>query len=139
MNNNYKKVFEYYCKIDEGADPVYDINEIQYGDMIFEDNNEWTRIESLCDDEFCEEVLLELSHNDKLVYIFIDEDNLNCQLVVINNNVIIRKFYNYKDTPDLNENIGKLNMEDEVPITCWQDMDYILNVLKENPNKLFDI
>ena len=58
---------------------------------------------------------------------------LDGELIVIEKGKIIRKLFDYYTTPELNENFGKIEYEDEQEISDWIDigqyMDYLLSSL----------
>ena len=64
-------------------------------------------------DEFAEEILLELSNGKRLLYLFSEDSRLDCEFLVIDKNKIIRKKYLYFDMPELEEDAGRLKVENE--------------------------
>ena len=106
----------------------------KYDDVyIFSLSEEWTAIETEEGDDFGPDVLLEIAKDKKCIYTYVDEDLLDCELIVIEKGKIIRKLFDYYTTPELNENFGKIEYEDEQEISDWIDigqyMDYLLSSL----------
>ena len=50
---------------------------------------------------------------------------------------IIRKKYIYYDTPELNEDEGRLQCEDEYEFLEWNDIDKFIEIAREEPEKIF--
>ena len=106
----------------------------KYDDVyIFSLSEEWTAIETEEGDDFGPDVLLEIAKDKKCIYTYVDEDLLDGELIVIEKGEIIRKLFDYYTTPELNENFGKIEYEDEQEISDWIDigqyMDYLLSSL----------
>ncbi|MBQ7775567.1 MAG: hypothetical protein IJ379_06570, partial [Lachnospiraceae bacterium] len=104
----------------------------------FEDYDGWCLATLLCDDSFAEEVLLELSGGNKLLYFYIDEDMLDCEFLVMDNNTILRKKYVYYDTPELNEDEGQVKCEEEHAFNEWHDIGYFMDLARETPEVFFE-
>ncbi len=139
IQDDYKKVYKVWAEIaDSEADEITD-DEITCDDMYFEDSNGWCLITTRYGDSFAEEILLQLSAGKKLLYFFSDEDQLDCEFIVIENNTIIRKKYIYYDTPELDEDEGKLQCEKEYEFIEWNDIDNFIEIAREEPERLFAI
>lgn len=65
------------------------------------------------------------------IYIYINEDLLEGELVVIESGKIVRKLLDYYSTPELNKNIGRIDYEKQKEINNWVDigeyMDYLFD------------
>ncbi len=119
IKEDYKAVCQRYREIvDKDAEYKYEAHFIvchnaQFadGDVRFEDRNGWCQMSFL--DEFAEEILLELSNGKRLLYLFSEDSRLDCEFLVIDKNKIIRKKYLYFDMPELEEDAGRLKVENE--------------------------
>lgn len=139
VKEKYKKVCKRYVSI-TGAEIEEDNgDEIICDDMQFEDQNGWCLITLLCEDSFAEEILLKLSNGKKLLYFYSDDALMDCEFLVIDKNVILRKKYIYADTPELNEDEGCLKCEKDREFVYWNDIDYFAEIARETPDKLFEI
>lgn len=137
IKENYEAVYKRYVLI-TGDDTTaeYNTNEISCDYITFEDEGEWCLI-TLYDDSFAEEILLQLSNGNRLAYFYSDDSQMDCEFLVIENNQVIRKKYIYSDTPELNEDEGKLLCEKN-KIQYWNDIDYLIELSRESPDKLFE-
>lgn len=137
IQEDYKKIYQLWAEIAESeADEVTD-EDIICDNLCFEDYDGWCLITALDGDNFAEEILLKLSAGKRLLYFFSDESQLDCEFVVIENNTIIRKKYIYYDTPELNEDEGRLQCEDEYEFLEWNDVDKFIEIAREEPERLF--
>ncbi len=139
IKDDYKNVFEHYCSMTGSEADEYDEDEIICDDMQFEECDDWCRITLLYGDTFAEEILLELANGKKLLYFYSDDSQMDCEFLVINNNEILRKKYIYADTPELNADEGHLQCEDEneFEFAGWNDIDYMIEIARNTPDKLF--
>lgn len=125
-----------YLSISEGE--VFEENgNVIIDNLLFKEVNGWTSIINLEGDVFSEDFLLEFSKGEKLIYYYSDDSQLDCEFVVINDNKIIRKRYIYMDTPELDEDEGWLNCENK-ELAEWSDLDYMVEIIQENPDVLFE-
>ena len=139
IQEDYSKVYKVWTEIaDSEADEIND-DEIICDDMYFEDDNGWCLITTRYGDNFAEEILLQLSAGKKLLYFFSDEDQLDCEFIVIENNAIIRKKYIYYDMPEFDEDVGRLQCENEYKFVEWHDIDNFIEIAREEPESLFAI
>ena len=139
IHEDYRKVYKVWTEIaDSEADEIND-DEIICDDMYFEDDNGWCLITTRYGDNFAEEILLQLSAGKKLLYFFSDEDQLDCEFIVIENNAIIRKKYIYYDMPEFDEDVGRLQCENEYKFVEWHDIDNFIEIAREEPESLFAI
>lgn len=139
VKEKYKKVCKRYISI-TGAEIEEDNGEeIFCDDMRFEAWNDWCLITLLTEDNFAEEILLKLSNKKKLLYFFSDDAQMDCEFLVIDKNNILRKKYIYATTPQLNEDEGYLQCEQEKAFVYWNDIDYFASLAKETPEKLFEV
>lgn len=137
IEQNYKDAFQNYLLIDDDEKCTYKEDEIVYGTLTFSQRGHWCLIEENPGDVYAEEILLKLSDGNYLVYAFTDLDQLDCEFIVIQSNKIIRKFFRYFDTEELNENVGKLPFEAKLPINEWSDIDEVIKLLFDSPDSLF--
>lgn len=61
-------------------------------DMKFEDKNGWCLITLLYGDSFAEEILLELSVGNELLYFYSDDVQMDCEFLAVNNNILRKKY-----------------------------------------------
>lgn len=137
IKEDYKNVYKEWvaitgCEAEEITDEV-----IIFEDMKFEDSDGWCLITTSYGDNFAEEILLQLSAGKRMLYFFSDEDQLDCEFLVIDNNDIIRKKYIYADTPELNMDEGRLQCESENEFLKWNDIDKFIEIAREAPEQLF--
>lgn len=138
IKEDYESVYKRYVSITgDDATAEYNTNEISCDYITFEGKGEWCLITLYEYDTFAEEILLELSNGNRLAYFYSDDSQMDCELLVIENNRIIRKKYIYSDTPELDEDEGKLLCEKN-KIQYWNDIDYLIEISRENPDKLFE-
>ena len=138
IKENYETVYKRYVLItgDTATAYEYDTSEIVCNDITFQEEGEWCLITFL--DSFSEEILLELSNGNRLAYFFSDDSQMDCEFLVIEDNQIIRKKYIYADTPKLNEDEGFLLCEEKNKIQYWNDIDYVIEIAREDPDNLFE-
>ena len=137
IKENYHEVYDRYISI-TGSAPVTSCEEyIICDDMKFEDKNGWCLITLLYNDSFAEEILLELSGGNELLYFYSDDVQMDCEFLAVNNNNILRKKYIYADTPELDEDEGYLECEAEKEFKYWNDIDYIIKIAKNTPDEIF--
>lgn len=137
IKDNYKEVCEKYLSITKCEITSCDDQQILAGDIQFEDMRGWCLITSLLGDNFAEDILLELSDGKRLIYCFSDEDQMDCEFLVAENNQIIRKKYIYSDTPELDEDEGRLRCEIIKKFLHWNDIDYFIGKARVRPDGLF--
>lgn len=138
IEDYYENVYKKYISITGIKNAEVGINKIICDDIMFEGKEEWCRMTLLLGESFAEEVLLQLSNGNKLAYFYSDDSQMDCEFLVIKDNQIIRKKYIYADTPELNEDEGVLLCEEEGTFEYWNDIDYFIEIARENPNKLFE-
>lgn len=139
IKENYNNVYNRYISITGSIADSYDNEKILCDDMSFEDINGWCLITLLFEDSFAEEILLELSGGNKLLYFYSDDVHMDCEFLAIDKNTIIRKKYIYADTPELDEDEGYLQCENGKEFKYWNDIDYIIEIAKNTPEHIFDI
>lgn len=66
---------------------------IIYGDMPFEQKGKWCLITTISVDVYALEILLQISSGSKLIYFYTDENQLDCEFIVLENNTILRNFF----------------------------------------------
>lgn len=139
IQEDYRKVYQIWTEIaDSEADEIAD-GKIICDDMYFENSSGWCLITTRYGDNWAEEVLLQLSAGNKLLYFFSDDNQLDCEYIVIENNTILRKKYIYHDTPELDEDEGRLQVENEHEFMEWHDIDFFIEIAREAPERLFTI
>lgn len=138
IKENYETVYKRYAFLTGDKYTEYDTHEISCEDVTFEDEGEWCFITLYVQDSTAEEILMELANGNRLVYFFSDDSQMDCEFLVMENNQIIRKRYIYADTPELDEDEGMLLCEEKNTIEYWNDLDYIIEIARENPDKLFE-
>lgn len=129
VKNNYLSISESEM-LEENGNTIID-------NLLFKEVNGWSVIINLEGDVFSEDFLLEFSRGEKLIYYYSNDSQLDCEFVVINNNKIIRKRYIYMDTPELDEDEGRLKCENK-ELVEWNDLDYMIEIIHENPDILFE-
>lgn len=139
IEDYYENVYKKYISITGVKDAEVGIHEINCDDIVFEDEEGWCLMTLLSGDSFAEEVLLQLSNGKKLAYFYSDDSQMDCEFLVIKDNQIIRKKFIYADTPELNEDEGNLPCEKDIQFEEWNDIDYFIEIARENPNKLFEL
>lgn len=137
VEQNYKTAYQNYLEIDDTQQCLIGKDMIIYGDMQFEQKGKWCLITTISGDVYALEILLQMSSGNKLIYFYTDEDQLDCEFVVLENNTILRRFLCYGDTPELNEDYGKLSIEEKIFHENWNDLDLLLEVAEQSPNLLF--
>lgn len=137
VKENYEAVYRKYATITGSKDAEYHNNEIICDDILFEGQGEWCLLTLLSGDSFAEEILLELSDGKRLAYFYSDDSQMDCEFLVMENNQIIRKKYIYADTPELDEDEGHLLCEEENIFQDWNDIDYMIEVARTDPDELF--
>lgn len=138
IKEDYNNVYKKYISV-TGSEATEDSDEeIICDDMRFEDRNGWCLITLLFGDNFAEEILVELSNGRKLLYFYSDDTQMDCEFLVVNNNNVLRKKYIYSDTPELNEDEGYLQCENEKEFIYWNDIDYFIEIARDTPDKLFE-
>lgn len=129
--------YQSYIKIDDAGQGIVKENRIIYGDMQFESIGEWCFITTTPGEIYSEEILLLMSSGNTLIYFYSDEDQMDCEFIVIENNVVVRKFLHYFDTPELNQDIGRLPCEEKINLDEWNDLDILIELAKTSPELLF--
>lgn len=137
IKENYNQVYNKYISITGSVATTNHEEEIICDDMKFEDKNGWCLITLLYGDSFSEDILLELSNGNKLLYFYSDDVQMDCEFLVVNNNTVLRKKYIYADTPELDENEGSLQCETVKEFRYWNDIDYMIEIAKNTPDELF--
>lgn len=138
IKQNFKTTFNNYLLIDDSERYTIEEKQIIYGNMRFEDRGEWCLITTIPGEVYCEEILLQMSFGNELIYFYSDEDYLGCEFIVIINNVVIRKFLHYSDTPELNQDIGKMPCEKSFPLKEWNDLDLLIERADISAELLFN-
>lgn len=138
IEQNYKTAYQNYLGIDDTQQCVIEEGRIIYGDMQFEQKGKWCFITTIPGDVYALEILLQMSSGNKLIYFYTDEDQLDCEFIMLESNTVYRKFLCYGDTPELDENCGKLSVEEKRPLKDWNDLDLLLEIADQSPNLLFD-
>ncbi|MFG6367412.1 MAG: hypothetical protein K1W16_03120 [Lachnospiraceae bacterium] len=138
IKKDYKEVCRKYMSITGVEDAIYKAELIICDDIWFENRNGWCLMTLWYDDEIAEEILLELSDGNKLLYFFSDDVQLDCEFLVIDNRRVIRKKYICFDLPELNCDEGHLKVEEKIEFLYWNDIDYFVNIAREDPEKLFE-
>lgn len=138
IEQNYKIAYQNYLGIDNTQQCVIKENMIEYGDMQFENKGNWCLITTISDENYALEILLQMSSGNKLIYFYTDDSNMDCEFIMLKNNTIFRKFLYYWDTPELNEDFGKLSIEKKLPLKEWNDVDLLLEIAEQSPDLLFD-
>lgn len=139
IKENYHEVYNRYISITGSVFATNCDEEIICDDMKFEDKNGWCLITLLYGDNFAEEILLELSGGNELLYFYSDDVQMDCEFLAVNNNNILRKKYIYTDTPELDEDEGYLQCEEEKEFKYWNDIDYIIEIAKNTPDEIFKL
>ncbi len=137
IKEDYHEVYNRYISITGSESTANSVEEIICDDMKFEDKNGWCLITLLDGDNFAEEILLELSGGKELLYFYSDDVQMDCEFLAVNNNNILRKKYIYADTPELDEDEGYLQCEAEKEFKYWNDIDYMIEIAKVAPDKIF--
>ncbi|MCL2060249.1 MAG: hypothetical protein FWH01_14555 [Oscillospiraceae bacterium] len=65
---------------------------------------------------------LRFARNDPLVVAGYNDAIIYAELKVIEDNIVIKDFFEYSEKPDSYKNIGKLHSEDKAPIESWADV-----------------
>ncbi|MCM1182681.1 MAG: hypothetical protein NC337_04815 [Roseburia sp.] len=139
LEDNYKEVCKRYMTIIKAEEAAYGENVIVCDDMRFEDRDGWCLMTMMSGDEVAEEILLELSEGCKLLYFYDNDDQLDCEFLVIDDNQVIRRKYIYSDLPELNRDDGHLKAEEEErAFLNWCDIDYFARIAGKDPYKLFE-
>lgn len=137
VNKNYKEVCKRYMSIIGVEDAIYKAESIMCDDVKFEDRDGWCLM-TLWGDGIAEEILLELSDGNRLLYFFSDDVQLDCDFLVLDNNSILRRKSICFDLPELNCDEGRLKVEEKRAFLDWNDIDYFVDIAREDPNKLFE-
>lgn len=74
----------------------------------------------------------------KAELIICDDVQLDCELLVIDDKRVVRRKYIYFDTPKLNRDDGYLKVEEKREFLDWNDIDYFVDIAREDPDKLFE-
>lgn len=137
VKSNYKEVYKNYVNIDETGECMIEDKKIIYKDMIFLDKNEWCLITTIPGDFYDEEILMQMSKGNKLVYFYTDEDQLDAEFIVIDNNTVLRRFLRYGDNPEFNADDGKLKCEKNISLQFWNDLDSLLELVNSSIDLFF--
>lgn len=138
IKQNYKDVCKKYMSFMGVENAVYKSETIICEDIRFEDRNGWCLMTLLYDDTITEETLLELSDGNRLLYFFSDDVQMDCEFLAIDDNRVIRRKYMYSDTPGLDRDDGYLKVEEKRDFLYWNDIDYLVKISREDPDKLFE-
>lgn len=139
VKENYVDVYNRYISITGSVAETHDKEVIICDDMKFEDRNGWCIITLLYGDCFAEEILIKLSGGKELLYCYSDDAQMDCEFLVLKNNKVIRKKYIYADTPELDEDEGYLQCEEGKEFKYWNDIDYLVEIAKNTPDKIFSL
>jgi len=138
IQDDFKEVCNRYMSIVQTEDVKYKKNTIVCEDWCFQDKNGWCMMNLLRGDGIAEEILFQLSDGRRLLYFFSDDAQLDCEFLVIDDKRMIRRKYIYFDTPELNCDDGRLKVEEKREFLDWNDIDYFVNIAREDPDKLFE-
>ncbi len=138
IQDDFKEVCNRYMSIVQTEDVKYKKNTIICEDWCFQDKNGWCMMNLLRGDGIAEEILLELSNGNRLLYFFSDDVQLDCDFLVLDNNKILRKKNICFDLPQLDCDEGRLKVEEKREFLYWNDIDYFVDIAREDPNKLFE-
>lgn len=111
----YDKLLENECVIEPMDDDSFMCNNMNF----YEISDTWCVGDNIEGNTYAIERLLELAGNEEIIYLYFDEDTLEGELVVIKERKIVRKLYDYYFTPELNENVGKLEYEETRELNNW--------------------
>lgn len=112
--------------IDEDGDYFY------RGVSIYDFSDEWAVLSDEEGEYFEEELVIHLAQNDDLYYVYVDEDNLSGELIVMKNGKAIRKIRDFYNTPINNVNEGKIEYESNKMMQTWIDIGLFLEYLLNN-------
>lgn len=94
-------------------------------------SNKWVVIETEDGECYDPSIVVQIAGEKRCIYIYINEDLLEGELVVIESGKIVRKLLDYYSTPELNKNIGRIDYEKQKEINNWVDigeyMDYLFD------------
>ena len=114
----YNKLLNTDCIIEPLEDGVFRCNNMHF----YELNTKWCVGENIEGNTYSIERLFELAGNGEIIYLYFDEDLLDGELVVIREGKLVRKLFDYYSTPELNENIGKIEYEETNKLISWIDI-----------------
>ena len=138
IQDDFKEVCNLYMSIVHTEDVKYKKNTIICDDWCFQDRNGWCMMNLLRGDGIAEEILFQLSDGRRLLYFFSDDAQLDCEFLVIDDKRMVRRKYIYFDTPELDCDEGRLKVEEKREFLDWNDIDYFVDIAREDPNKLFE-
>ena len=114
----YDKLLNKDCLIESLEDGVIQCNNMHF----YELNTKWCVGENIEGNTYAMERLFDLAGNSEIIYLYFDEDLLDGELVVIREGKLVRKLFDYYSTPELNENIGKIEYEETNKLINWIDI-----------------
>ncbi len=138
IQDDFKEVCNRYMSIVQTEDVKYKKNTIICDDWCLQDRNGWCMMNLLRGDGIAEEILFQLSDGRRLLYFFSDDAQLDCEFLVIDDKRMVRRKYIYFDTPELDCDEGRLKVEEKREFLDWNDIDYFVNIAREDPDKLFE-
>ena len=114
----YDKLLNTDCIIEPLEDDVFRCNNMHF----YELNTNWCVGENIEGNTYSIERLFDLAKDGEIIYLYFDEDLLDGELVVIREGKSVRKLFDYYSTPELNENIGRLEYEETNKLISWVDI-----------------
>lgn len=124
----YDKLLNKNCIIEQEGEEIFKCNNMKF----YKISDKWCVGNNMEGNTYAIERLFDLSGNEEIIYIYFDEDDLEGELVIIQNGKIVRKLYDYFSTPELNENIGKIEYENDKKLANWVDIASYSEYLFEN-------
>lgn len=100
--------------------------------FIYSISDEWIAIETENGECYDQNILLQIAQRKNCIYTYINEDLLEGELIVIESGKIIRKLLDYYTTPELNENVGRIDYEKEKEINDWVQIGAYMDYLYES-------
>ena len=124
----YTQILGKELKIHETEDDEYICNNMQFYDL----SDKWSVGVNLEGNSYSEERLLQIACKTKMIYIYFEDDVLSGEYVVVRDGKIIRRLYDYFDTPELNRNEGKYEIEDVFTVENAADIAALSDYLFDN-------
>ena len=124
----YTQILGKELKIHETEDDEYICNNMQFYDL----SDKWSVGVNLEGNSYSEERLLQIACKTKMIYIYFEDDVLSGEYVVVRDGKIIRTLYDYFDTPELNRNEGKYEIEDVFTVENAADIAALSDYLFDN-------
>lgn len=114
----YDQVLNTACIVEPMEDDGFRCNNMYF----YELSTNWCVGENMEGNSYSIDRLFDLAQHNEMIYLYFDEDNLEGELVVIKEGKLVRKLFDYYSTPELNENIGKLEYEETNELINWVDI-----------------